>query len=602
MSYLCPPISTDLLQEDFFYPVLQGIKEAEEECSDPTNSSSKDFVARNLTPDSPDSESEEEDSPFPGSFNLTLPRIPFITLDTPSTESTLSTANPTRDPSPERIALLPPLTSTPAPSPRKRLTTLPPTIPNPTLLTTPAPIASQPSAQTNQATTMSTFRMPLRGTDAAPKFDGTPARLIPFFEDLEQLADYAGLTIEARIKAAIGYAPFEELETWASQPAAKGKDWDKFVAAVKAMYPGCEGDRRYVCTDLENLCREWSRKPMKSKEELGAFYRKFLLVSQYLVDKSRIAELELGCYSLDSIHATAKNSIKRRLEVKLVDHHPDDPYSVDEVYNAAIFVLPSIAAASESSATTKSPTAPPVTQETSEGTVVKREYDVMRPSGCFFCGGDHFTSHCAICDQYVREGKINLTPNKKITMPDGSNIPGRQSDGNFKQRIDNFISSGPATGANATVIGGIYCRASPSLDATFDIEPSAFMHTCVEQDDSDDEELMRLEQEATRAREAFAAVKADRANRKDKGKNVCFEGVNIPPCPKPGPASKSTDVVEEVTSPQVRAAGSKSASAPNKGTVALTVTINVRPYSFSYLTLYYVTSRLHAAARLISYL
>ncbi|KAG2032864.1 hypothetical protein BDR03DRAFT_1014825 [Suillus americanus] len=135
-----------------------------------------------LIPDSPDSEEEEEDSPFPSSFNPTLPRIPFITLDTPSTKSPLSSANPTRDPLPERIALLPPLTSTPAPSLCKRLTTLPPTIPNPALLTTPVPIASQPSAQTNQATTMSTFRMPLRGTDTAPKFDGTPMRLIPFLK------------------------------------------------------------------------------------------------------------------------------------------------------------------------------------------------------------------------------------------------------------------------------------------------------------------------------------------------------------------------------------------------------------------------------------
>jgi hypothetical protein len=47
------------------------------------------------------------------------------------------------------------------------------------------------------------FRMPLRGTKAAPKFDGMPARLIPFFEDVEQLADYATLDHEQHIKCAI---------------------------------------------------------------------------------------------------------------------------------------------------------------------------------------------------------------------------------------------------------------------------------------------------------------------------------------------------------------------------------------------------------------
>jgi hypothetical protein len=48
------------------------------------------------------------------------------------------------------------------------------------------------------------------------------------------------------------------------------------------------------------------------------------------------------------------------------------------------------------------------------------------------------------------------------------------------------------------------------------------MHTCADtlEDDSDDEELMRLEMEANRAWEAFVAVKAGRTNRKDKGKNM----------------------------------------------------------------------------------
>jgi len=47
------------------------------------------------------------------------------------------------------------------------------------------------------------FRMPLRGTDTAPKFNGMPVHLIPFFKDVEQLADYAALDHEQHIKCAI---------------------------------------------------------------------------------------------------------------------------------------------------------------------------------------------------------------------------------------------------------------------------------------------------------------------------------------------------------------------------------------------------------------
>ncbi|KAG1855178.1 hypothetical protein DFJ58DRAFT_727615 [Suillus subalutaceus] len=239
---------------------------------------------------------------------------PPTSADTPSTASSLTPSTPSHDDSPERQNLFIPTSFIPSsiPSPRKRLSTLLPSIPDPTIhtassstapFTTALPPVVQPARFTQPAQTIipaimssAPFKMPLRGTDAAPKFNGTPTRLIPFCEDVELLADYAGLTAEQCIKAAIQYAPVDKSETWASRPTAKGKDWDKFVDAIKAMYPGCEGNHRYACTDLENLCREQVRKPIHSKKELGQFYCKFFHVSQYLLDKSRIAELELGRY------------------------------------------------------------------------------------------------------------------------------------------------------------------------------------------------------------------------------------------------------------------------------------------------------------------
>lgn len=42
------------------------------------------------------------------------------------------------------------------------------------------------------------------------------------------------------------------------------KDWDKFVKAVKALYPGCEGNQQFTRTDLENLYTEQTQIPMQS--------------------------------------------------------------------------------------------------------------------------------------------------------------------------------------------------------------------------------------------------------------------------------------------------------------------------------------------------
>jgi hypothetical protein len=186
--------------------------------------------------------------------------------------------------------------------------------------------------------------MPLRGTNTVPKFDGMPAHLIPFFEDVEQLVDCAALDHKQRIKCAIQYTPIDEAEVWVLKPEAKGKDLDKFIAVIKAMYPGCEGDCRYTRADLENLCAEKVCIPMRSKEELGQYYHKFNKISKHLINMKKLVDLEQGRFFFEGIHSMTSASIKQRLEIKLADHHLNNPYSMSEVYDATVFLLPSIVA------------------------------------------------------------------------------------------------------------------------------------------------------------------------------------------------------------------------------------------------------------------
>ncbi|KAG2065755.1 hypothetical protein BDR04DRAFT_1031960 [Suillus decipiens] len=165
--------------------------------------------------------------------------------------------------------------------------------------------------------------MLLRGTDTAPKFDGMLVRLIPFLEDIDAIADHAMLTDEQWIKAALRYVPIEEAETWEMLDEAALPDWKKFIAAVKLLYPGCEGDHCFTHTDLENLCAEQVHVPMTSQEELGQYYHKFFKISRHLIVKKKLTDLEHDRLFLDGFHVTAKTAIMRQLEIKLTDHHPD---------------------------------------------------------------------------------------------------------------------------------------------------------------------------------------------------------------------------------------------------------------------------------------
>ena len=113
-------------------------------------------------------------------------------------------------------------------------------------------------------------QMPLHGTQSAPKFDGkTPALLPHFLKDINILGTAAGITQEAKIRAAIRYANLKE-ELLAEATAALA-DWNNFVNTIKKLYPGCKGTNWYCRADIQYLVQEFKAKPMRTLEELGEY-------------------------------------------------------------------------------------------------------------------------------------------------------------------------------------------------------------------------------------------------------------------------------------------------------------------------------------------
>ncbi|KAJ8580730.1 hypothetical protein M405DRAFT_869258 [Rhizopogon salebrosus TDB-379] len=83
------------------------------------------------------------------------------------------------------------------------------------------------------------YQMPIRGTANAPKFDGTIVDISRYFDDFDQHADNANLTLKPRIKAALRYISRDDAETWETLPEASGDDYAAFVTAIKdQLYPG----------------------------------------------------------------------------------------------------------------------------------------------------------------------------------------------------------------------------------------------------------------------------------------------------------------------------------------------------------------------------
>jgi hypothetical protein len=184
------------------------------------------------------------------------------------------------------------------------------------------------------------YEMPFRGTDRAPKFDGTTDNLAEFIDAYEQLADKAGLQGLNRIKGIIRYLERDDRELWAGLPEAQESDYDVFMKEIKVMYPGWDGKRRYAPVDLQALAREYAQKPMFSSQELSAYLRAFRKIMQPLLNEDRIGKAECDRIFMEGIPSEAQAPIRMRLMIKHPDHYPQDPYPFMQVYAAGQFILP----------------------------------------------------------------------------------------------------------------------------------------------------------------------------------------------------------------------------------------------------------------------
>lgn len=96
-------------------------------------------------------------------------------------------------------------------------------------------------------------KMPSRSHHSAPKFDGKPASLSPFLDEVEQLGESCALSSKHTIKWAVRYAPNDKRELWQMQEAVGTDDWEQFKKEIFELYPGSTGERKYSIANLQTL-------------------------------------------------------------------------------------------------------------------------------------------------------------------------------------------------------------------------------------------------------------------------------------------------------------------------------------------------------------
>jgi len=321
--------------------------------------------------------------------------------------------------------------------------------------------------------------MPARGDRSAPQFDPQqPRELRRYFADLDFAFGRAAITDRAeKKKHACRYVDVDTADLWESiSEFAGAATYDEFVKAVHALYPGSEEERKWSVADMDKLVGERSRLGVLSLGDLGDYYRQFYTITSFLRSKHRLSEAEQSRAFVRGFQPDLWTRISQRLQLKLPDHFPDDPYALDAIHEAAQYVLhgtPSHLLAppiSLSSAThSMIPRANPEVKTEEFAAIIERITESFvkvlaaqnnqgahsgapsnRPprtsnpnSGCNYCGEDHFIRECNKVLEDTKSGLCKRNTEGRVTLPSGAFVP-REIPGKYlKERVEEWHRRNP---------------------------------------------------------------------------------------------------------------------------------------------------------------
>ena len=104
-------------------------------------------------------------------------------------------------------------------------------------------------------------------------------------------------------------------------------------------------DRTYTIQDLDLVIGHYARISIIGSADLGEYHHRFLLISRYLISKNWLATQEQSRSFFCGLGPQLEGKVRQRLQQKLIDHFPDDPYPLSDIYEVAHYVLMGTASA-----------------------------------------------------------------------------------------------------------------------------------------------------------------------------------------------------------------------------------------------------------------
>jgi hypothetical protein len=428
--------------------------------------------------------------------------------------------------------------------------------------------------------------MPSRFSTSAPKFDGHPRSLQRFFEEIELLGRECNLDQRALIRHTLRYLDSVDYDAWNSRPSAAGVDWINFKEEITSMYPGAEDDTRFNVTDLELFVERHASNPMRDRFQFGEYYRNFLTRASWLLNRNLISHRERNKFFMNGFHIDFRHQLRTQLRLQDPTHPLDEPWDINEVEQAARFLLDgrntgNVLTVSASPSPPPQPyyTAPsshfapspretfdmasieqiltsdaflnrlagkihlPASQSSQSSHQPPLQQNQRRTWPCGFCSDpDHMFRHCQTLEDYIRRGLCIRDASYRICMPDNTLVSPQVAPGrNMKERIDNWHKSRspPVVQAQANILEVVsYQQPASTLPNAPPTPPMSYSSSYVSQDE---QELATLE--------AVALATMKRQEEVCKRIGAAGKSKNSPPAPKRSPNTPNSSQTASANSP-----------------------------------------------------
>jgi hypothetical protein len=334
--------------------------------------------------------------------------------------------------------------------------------------------------------------LPARHEHSAPSFDeNRPEEVDRYFTDLDDLLTANGVAGNDECKqAAVKY--LKEVSTeklWKSSPAWSDatKTFAEFKREILRLYPASSEDRSFTIQDLDRLIGERARVGIFSTNDVGNYFRQFLLITRYLIGKSRMSTTDQSRNFLRGFQPEVVHLIQQRLQLRNPNHFPDDPYPVYDVANFVIggptqnTVFSGMPLPPTYQPSPYQPAAPPAADPTtvklealttavaSLGEMFKMVLETQQGGGkprnaaprpaagggaaCNFCGGaSHFIRECEVVAEYSQASKCKRSADGKVVLPSGAMVP-RDTPGTWmRDRVDEWHRQNPGQTASQMIL------------------------------------------------------------------------------------------------------------------------------------------------------